>query len=164
MPHQTRRSFTASFKLSVCEKAEIMGNRAAGRQFKVDESQVRKWKAQRAKLEEVPSHKKALRGGAAKWPELEERLIVWIAEELQQGCSVSNRALRRKAKEIADSAGIQGFTASSSWTVGFRSRHRISMSNHNVDLHVPEHLEEETLTVLRSIFKEEIVDEEFEGF
>ena len=39
-----RRSYTAVFKLQVISYAEEHGNRAAGRKFDVDESNVRKWK------------------------------------------------------------------------------------------------------------------------
>ena len=39
-----RRSYTAVFKLQVISYAEEHGNRAAGRKFDVDESNVRKWR------------------------------------------------------------------------------------------------------------------------
>ena len=39
-----RRSYTANFKLEVIEVAKQKGNRAAGRQFSIDESTIRGWR------------------------------------------------------------------------------------------------------------------------
>ena len=49
-----RASYTASFKLRVLAFATDKGNRAAGKQFNVDESCVRRWRSQREKLFETP--------------------------------------------------------------------------------------------------------------
>ena len=45
-----RVSYTTAFKLRVIAYAVSNGNRAAGRQFSVDESCVRRWKLQRERL------------------------------------------------------------------------------------------------------------------
>ena len=55
-----RASYTASFKLRVVAYAVEKGNRAAGKQFNVDESCVRRWRSQRGKLVETPRNKRAL--------------------------------------------------------------------------------------------------------
>ena len=52
-----RASYCASFKLRVVAFAVDKGNRAAGKQFNVDESCVRRWRSQREKLLETPRNK-----------------------------------------------------------------------------------------------------------
>lgn len=54
-----RASYTASFKLRVVAYAVDKGNRAAGKQFNVDESYVRHWRSQREKLLKTPRNKRA---------------------------------------------------------------------------------------------------------
>lgn len=51
---RARKSFSAKQKLKVIAYAEIHGNRAAGRQFTVDEKSVREWRKQKDKLEKLP--------------------------------------------------------------------------------------------------------------
>ena len=57
-----RRSYTAVFKLQVISYAEEHGDRAAGRKFDVDESNVRKWRRNKEDIKKMPSMKKARRG------------------------------------------------------------------------------------------------------
>ena len=49
-----RASYTTSFKLRVVAYAVDKGNRAAGKQFNIDESCVRRWRLQREKLLKTP--------------------------------------------------------------------------------------------------------------
>ena len=51
-----RQAFTAAFKLKVIQVAKADGNRAAGKKFDIAESNVRHWRAEKAKLEEAPRH------------------------------------------------------------------------------------------------------------
>ena len=76
-----RASYTASFKLRVLAFALDEGNRAAGKQFNVDKSCVRRWRLQREKLFETPRNKRALRGRSAAFPELEKEVAEWITEK-----------------------------------------------------------------------------------
>ena len=66
------RSYTAVFKLQVISYAKEHGNRAAGRKFDVDESNVRKWRRNKEDIKKMPSMKKARRGKKAQHPELEK--------------------------------------------------------------------------------------------
>ena len=50
-----RTSYTAAFKLRVIADAVSHGNRAAGRQFSIDESCMRRWRLQRERLQKNPS-------------------------------------------------------------------------------------------------------------
>ena len=48
-----RANYTAAFKLNVIETAEKCGNRAAGREYSVNEKLVRDWR-KKAELEALP--------------------------------------------------------------------------------------------------------------
>ena len=52
-----RASYTGAYKLRVVSYAVDHGNRAAGKKFAVDESCVRRWRAQRETLLKMPRHK-----------------------------------------------------------------------------------------------------------
>ena len=80
-----RASYTASFKLRVVAYAVDKGNRAAGKQFNVDESCVRRWRSQREKLLKTPRNKRAQRGRSAAFPELEKEVAEWITEKRKAG-------------------------------------------------------------------------------
>ncbi|KAG7160414.1 Pogo transposable element-like 86 [Homarus americanus] len=67
----SRRKFTAMFKLRVIEYAEQTNNCAAAREFKVSEKSVRDWKKLSAQLKLLPKNKCANRGKCSKWPQLE---------------------------------------------------------------------------------------------
>jgi hypothetical protein len=75
------RSYTSSFKLDVVSYAEEHGNRAAERQYGVNERRVREWRGQKERLKEEGGKRKKLKGGGRKallGEELEESLTVWI--------------------------------------------------------------------------------------
>ena len=55
-----RASYTAAFKLKVIETAEKCGNRAAGREYSVNEKLVRDWRKKKAELEALPGGKRSL--------------------------------------------------------------------------------------------------------
>ena len=53
-----RQSFTAKEKLNVIVYAETHGNRAAGREFSINEANVRLWRRQKERLKQLPKTKK----------------------------------------------------------------------------------------------------------
>ena len=53
-----RASYTAAFKLRLIVYAVSHGNRAAGRQFSIDESCVRRWRSQHERLLKNPRNEK----------------------------------------------------------------------------------------------------------
>ena len=65
------RSYTTDFKLEVVRFAELNGNRAAERKYKVDRKSVREWRGKKQKFEELPPGGGALQlhlyGGV--WPQ-----------------------------------------------------------------------------------------------
>ena len=107
-----RTSYCASFKLRVVAYAVDKGNRAAGKQFNVDESCVRRWRSQREKLLETPRNKRALRGRSAAFPELEKEVAEWITEKRKAGTGMSTNIIRLKAKSVAQKLGLEQFKAS----------------------------------------------------
>ena len=76
-----RASYTAAFKLKVVLFAEQNGNRAAERNFSVDEKCVRRWRSQKENLKKMPCSKRSERGKSAQFPELEEDLTAWITSK-----------------------------------------------------------------------------------
>ena len=85
-----RRAFTAKEKLAAIAFAEAQGNRAAGREFSVDESCIRQWRKQKSKLQAMPATKKADRGKSEQFPQMEEKVLEWVLERCLQGNSFIN--------------------------------------------------------------------------
>ena len=80
-----RKSHTASDKLKIITYAEADGNRAAGRDYDVGESNIRLWRYQKERLQKLPRSKMAERGKTAQFPDLEIELVKWITDRRMQG-------------------------------------------------------------------------------
>ena len=63
---KTRKSYAAAFKLQVVEYSKNNGNRAAGRNFSINEKQVREWRKEEDILQQTKRTKKANRGNNSK--------------------------------------------------------------------------------------------------
>ena len=125
---KVRQSYTAKEKLKVIAYAEAHGNRAAGREFTVDESNVRAWRKQKDRLQKLPKTKMADRGSSAHFPAIEKELLPWVNDRRQQGLSISTTELRLKALNIAkNTENAQQFKASIDWCYGFMKRHDLSI-------------------------------------
>lgn len=61
-----RRAFDAEFKLKAISHAVEHGNRAAAREFNVNESMVRKWRKQQDDLRQVKKTQRSFRGNKAR--------------------------------------------------------------------------------------------------
>ena len=101
-----RTSYTAAFKLRVIAYAVSHGNRAAGRQFSIDESCVRRWRAQRERLQKIPRNKRAERFRPAAFPDIEKEVAAWITKTHQGSIGVSTNVICLKAKSVAQKLGI----------------------------------------------------------
>lgn len=97
-----RHAYEAQFKLNAIRYAAENGNRAAAREFKINESMVRKWRKMENELRQVKKTQLSFRGHKARWPELEERLERWIIEQRTSGASVSTVTIRLKAVTLAE--------------------------------------------------------------
>lgn len=121
------KSYTAAFKLAVVDKAELIGNRAAGREYGVDERCVRRWRAEKSILKEMPKSKRARRSGVVVWPNLERNLAKWVKEQREKGMPVSTVQIRFQARIMASNMGFTNFKGSPNWCFRFMSRNNLSV-------------------------------------
>uniref|UniRef100_A0A3P8P7R4 HTH CENPB-type domain-containing protein n=1 Tax=Astatotilapia calliptera TaxID=8154 RepID=A0A3P8P7R4_ASTCA len=122
-----RHAYEAQFKLKAISYAEEHGNRAAAREFKINESMVRNWRKLENKLRQVKKTQLSFRGHKARWPELEERLERWIIEQRTSGRSVSMVTIRLKAVSLAEEMNIEHFQGGPSWCFRFMKRCHFSI-------------------------------------
>lgn len=122
-----RQAYEAQFKLQAISYAVLNGNRAAAKEFHINESMVRKWRKQESELRQAKETKQSFRGNKARWPQLEDRLEDWIVEERAAGRSVSTVAIRLKATAMAQDLNIQHFQGGPSWCFRFMKRRRLSI-------------------------------------
>lgn len=127
MAPKRHMSYTAAFKLQVIERAEVTGNRAAARDFEIDERCIRRWRSEKPSLQDMPKGKRAKRSGVAHWPELEDILEKWILEEREKGHPVSTVKVRLQAKKIATNMGISDFNGNPNWCHRFMTRKKLSV-------------------------------------
>lgn len=123
-------SYTAKFKLRVIELAEQQGNRAAARHFNVNESHVRYWRKQKARLLTAKPASKAFRGPKqGKFPALEQELLTYVEQVRKSGCAVSTEMLQFEARRIAVAKSISAaeFKASRGWITRFMRRNSLSI-------------------------------------
>lgn len=121
------KSYTAAFKLAVVDKAETVGNRAAGREYGVDERCVRRWRAEKSILKEMPKSKRARRSGVVVWPNLENNLAKWVKEQREKGMPISTVQIRLQARILASNMGFTNFKGGSNWCFRFMSRNNLSV-------------------------------------
>lgn len=126
-PKRNNKSYPASFKLIVISKAEEVGNRAAGREFGVDERCVRRWRSEKESLLKMPKTKRSRRSGKPAWPELETNLEKWILSQRDKGLPVSTVKVRLQAKMIAANMGMNEFKAGTNWCFRFMKRKKLSV-------------------------------------
>lgn len=127
MAPKRHRSYTAGFKLNVISRAEEIGNRAAGREFEVDERCVRRWRGEKEQLREMPQQKRARRSGTARWPNLEKDLVEWIKGQRSKGLAVSTTKIRLQAKLWAREQKIDDFKGGPCWCYRFMKRNKMSV-------------------------------------
>lgn len=120
-----RASYTAAYKLQVIEVAETKGNRAAAREFKISETNVRLWRKTKDVIKcQRKTAKAPGRGSKVHHPELEKQLIQYIHERAAQGHTVSMVEIRLKALHLTKDLGPNSsFKASTNWCYFFMKRH-----------------------------------------
>ena len=122
-----RHAYEAQFKLKAISYAAVHGNREDAREFKINESIVRKWRKQQNELRQVKKTKLSFCGNKAKWPQLEDQLEQWVIEQRTAGRSVSTVTIRLKAKVIAEDMNIENFDGGPSWCFRFMKRRQLSI-------------------------------------
>lgn len=137
-----RKSYTADFKLTVIDYADIHGNRSAGREFSVDEKSVREWRKEKGVLERINPRKRARRGPKARWPNLESDLKEWVLAQRENNRPVSTVAIKLKAKLMAREKQIVDFKGGVHWVYKFMKRNQLSVrARTTVGQHLPENWE-----------------------
>ncbi len=133
---EKRQPLDLNSKLEIVKFAEETSNRQAGRKFFVDESMVRRWRKNKAKIEEQSlskSRNKRLLGAGRKpvlRRDLEEILLerVMKAKEVQN--HVPGKLITDWAKELANANDVTGFQASHGWLFNFMKRTNLSLGRH----------------------------------
>ena len=89
-PHH---SFTFDYKLRVITLADEIGNRAAAREFEIDESMIRYWQKKKNAMAKLPKHQRNCWTGIAKFPALENTLKEWIVGQRENSRAVVGQKL-----------------------------------------------------------------------
>ena len=131
---RTREAYDVKFKMEVIAVAENCSNREAGRQFKIDESMVRRWRQNKSKLElayhqpGLASKKKKLGVGRKPWlSTIEDDLMEKIVHEREQQHHVPYKLIQVWAQQMAHDNGITEFRASRGWLCNFMRRHNLTV-------------------------------------
>ncbi|KAF4083566.1 hypothetical protein AMELA_G00143600 [Ameiurus melas] len=122
-----RHAYEAQFKLQAISYAVVNGNTAVAKEFKINESIVRKWRKKENELTQVKKTKQSFRGNKARWPQLEDQLEQCIIEQRTAGRSVSTVTIRLKAITIAQDMKIEHFQGGPSWCFHFMKRRHLSI-------------------------------------
>ena len=136
-----RRSYTAVFKLQVISYAEEHGNRAGGRKFDVDKSNVKKWKR----------NKEARRGKKAQHPDLEKTSLEWVEERRLGGIAINTGKTHCQKKMKLNQSE---FKASCGWASNFMSKHNFSVRRRtHISQKLPADIEEKLMNFQQFIIK-----------
>jgi len=95
------QSFTFEYKLKVIVRADEIGNRAAAREFEIDESIIHYLQKKKVVMTKLPKHQCTCRTGIAKFPALERTLKEWIISQRENSCAVTTVTIPLNTKELA---------------------------------------------------------------
>ena len=99
--------------------------REAAQQYDINETVIQRWIAKEHVIKAMNPNRKALRGGNAKYPELETKLHEWVIIQRGQQLQVSVIRIRLQAHVIAKEMKIEGFVGNSQWGDNFMKRKNI---------------------------------------
>jgi hypothetical protein len=80
-----RKSYTKEKMIEVIARAEeigVGGNRKAGKEFGIDEANIRCWRGKKSIIKAITKGRRTLRFRAAYWPELEEEMKKWVMDRV----------------------------------------------------------------------------------
>jgi hypothetical protein len=134
---KVRACYTAHFKLQVLRYAQEHGNRAAGRKFRVDETNVRRWSGEKQKLEGISKKKCAFRGKKCKYPRLEAELYQYVMNTRKNGFAVSMEMLQFEGCKLArkHNISVSEFKVSYGWVRRFMARHDLTIRHRTTIAH-----------------------------
>ena len=148
------RSFTVNEKLKVINEAEIIGNRAAGRKYDIDESCIRDWRKKKDLFLNSSGDRRAFRGQSAQFPEIERILYNYIIERRELGYGVSTEMCQLKALQIAKEHSTPAFKASRGWIRNFYQRNGLSIRRRTtISQRLPSAYEEKLVSFQRHIIR-----------
>uniref|UniRef100_UPI00358EF9C2 uncharacterized protein n=1 Tax=Myxine glutinosa TaxID=7769 RepID=UPI00358EF9C2 len=131
MANANRRvHYSTGFKLNVIALAEVTGNRAAAREFKVGETCVRRWRKLKEDLLQCSAKRFCFTGPRnGRFPEVEGELAQAIRTRRQESLPVNASWVVLKAREIAKQHGVyeNGLKVSRSWVDKFRKRNGVAL-------------------------------------
>ena len=128
---------TTDFKPELVRFAELNGNRAAERKYKVDRKSVREWRGKKQNSEELRkstsagAKRQCLDGGGKKVTDNE---LEWIFDRRDKGFRVSRKLIQLKAREFQkensaiDSARTE-LIFSNGWVQKFMARNGLALSD-----------------------------------
>lgn len=99
------------------------GNRAAEKKFRVNE----KFMAKSGGYSCCNEKDRAMHGLKPRWPQLEERVCIWVLEQHTAGRGLSTVQLRLHAQVVAKELTINDFAGGPSWCYRFMQRNRPSI-------------------------------------
>ncbi|XP_045205935.1 uncharacterized protein LOC123558124 [Mercenaria mercenaria] len=104
-----RASYMAKEKLTAVAYTEEHGNRAAGRQFSVNEACVRHWQRQKDVLMKQNKTRRANRGRTAQYPGIESELMKLVTDRRSKGIAVSSVEIHLEAMKVTKSSSQPDF-------------------------------------------------------
>lgn len=123
-----RRSYSASFKKSAIKRASLIGNRKAAQEIGVDETQVRRWRANRIRIVACESTRRAFRGPKqGEHGQLEDVVAEFVIEKRKNGLPVTAQLIQKKARAVSDTLNIENFKACRGWVDKFMKRKGFSL-------------------------------------
>lgn len=152
-----RFSYTAKFKRNVIIFAEKNGNRSAGRNFSVSETNVRHWRRDRISIFDCKATRKSFAGPkAGKFPLVDREVLEFVRDTRKKSMPVTCKAMQIKARLVAKLCGISEsqFKASRGWCDRFMRRFGLSLRRRtSICQKLPADFQEQLLSFQRYVIK-----------
>lgn len=129
-----RQSFTMKEKqAAIALVRECGGNLAcASRMLGIDRTSLREWIRKEETIRDAANEGRKRLGSAGRrafWPELEERMLAWSRQELQDernGNCLNYKVIQNRGNELAQEMGIKNFKCSNKWIFNFIQRNHLT--------------------------------------
>ena len=152
-----RNSYDANFKLMVVNEAESSNNCKAAKKFGVTECNVRRWRAQKERLKNTNSQRKAFRGPqSGKFAELDDRIYEYVIEKRRDAMPITRGIIRLRALKLAKELNIptNEFKASTGWCTRMMRRKGLTLRRRtSLAQRLPSDFEEKLLSFQRYVLK-----------
>uniref|UniRef100_A0A8C9ZJZ3 Pogo transposable element derived with KRAB domain n=1 Tax=Sander lucioperca TaxID=283035 RepID=A0A8C9ZJZ3_SANLU len=152
-----QNSYDANFKLMVVNEAESSNNCKAAKKFGVTECNVRRWRAQKERLKNTNSQRKAFRGPqSGKFAELDDRIYEYVIEKHRDAMPITREIIRLRALELAKELNIptNEFKAGTGWCTRMMRRKGLTLRRRtSLAQRLPSDFEEKLLSFQRYVLK-----------